>query len=462
LHSVADGSGTGAVTANLTPLSELVVAKALGINSTPADAFASFTISTASNLSTSKLSEAKKAMLLALAGTVNLDSGVDPLTTSFKVGDSTDKQLDALKAKLTAAGTSLSDLSNVLVTAQTTDLTAEAPSITNILSPLPSNLTAAGCKGVHNGIYVSISQRGQITELNFDYNALSVQNKDGSTGTIAINSGGGCRFTLTYPALSKVVDAVFGPSGVGSYRATATGCAGSATTCDSSIGLFFPKQTIASLNDLEGTYDFAAYERSIDTTIHHFGISTGKLAKDGTYVGYKCGNTSGAFNCVDENNKSTVSFSVSSGLVITDDGAIGYPFRASDGTAMVVFGVLNGNGIRIATKQKSQTLPVLSAVHKFWDTYGSETTSTTFNSFGEISADHTIVEVNIEKNYYKREDGNVYYINTPADGFIFRIGATSPTVSPQVLLKVGTFLSFYGNQYVANESRSSVGFVINQ
>ena len=71
LHSVADGSGTGSATANITPLSELVVAKALGTNSTPADAFSTFSAATTYNLAT-----AKQIVFAALSGTVALSSGV--------------------------------------------------------------------------------------------------------------------------------------------------------------------------------------------------------------------------------------------------------------------------------------------------------------------------------------------------------------------------------------------------
>jgi pimeloyl-ACP methyl ester carboxylesterase len=103
LHSFASASGR----INVTPLTDMVVARALG--GRPADAMASFNATTGSTIQ-SGLAAAKtyaRNQVIALAGSA--PSG-DLLTGVFKVGDADDVILDNLKVALTAAGKSYDDL----------------------------------------------------------------------------------------------------------------------------------------------------------------------------------------------------------------------------------------------------------------------------------------------------------------------------------------------------------------
>jgi pimeloyl-ACP methyl ester carboxylesterase len=103
LHSFASASGR----INVTPLTDMVVARALG--GRPADAFGTFNAATGSTIQ-SGLAAAKtyaRNQVIALAGSA--PSG-DLLTGTFKVGDADDVILDSLKVALTAAGKSYDDL----------------------------------------------------------------------------------------------------------------------------------------------------------------------------------------------------------------------------------------------------------------------------------------------------------------------------------------------------------------
>jgi pimeloyl-ACP methyl ester carboxylesterase len=92
---------------NVTPLTDLVISKALG--SDPATAFASFDAAkgTAINAGLDAAKTYVKTEITALTGGTQ---SVDPLTGVFKVGDADDKVLDTLNAALVAAGKKLDDL----------------------------------------------------------------------------------------------------------------------------------------------------------------------------------------------------------------------------------------------------------------------------------------------------------------------------------------------------------------
>lgn len=101
------GFATEAGRINVTPLTDLVIAKAVGLDD--AAAFASFDASKGDVIKAG-LDTAKayvKAELAALTG--GALSG-DPLTAVFKVGDGDDKVLDNLNTALVAAGKTLDDL----------------------------------------------------------------------------------------------------------------------------------------------------------------------------------------------------------------------------------------------------------------------------------------------------------------------------------------------------------------
>ena len=106
LHSVAVGSATTA-TANITPLTEMLSARALG--SQPATFFTTFDASAANRLLTpTTVKAAQTDVTLALVGTIDTSSITNFITTPLKAatssstasGDAQDKLLDTLKVKL--------------------------------------------------------------------------------------------------------------------------------------------------------------------------------------------------------------------------------------------------------------------------------------------------------------------------------------------------------------------------
>ena len=125
LHTVVTGTGSTA-TANITPLTEMATARILG--SEPNVFFAAFDAAVATQKITSTTVQAAQTDIgLVLTGTVDTAALGDFISAPLKaatqssptIGDAHDKQLDALKLKLTS--TQIGTLATALASNQTTD-----------------------------------------------------------------------------------------------------------------------------------------------------------------------------------------------------------------------------------------------------------------------------------------------------------------------------------------------------
>ncbi|MEY3124832.1 MAG: hypothetical protein RLZZ573_1352, partial [Pseudomonadota bacterium] len=112
LYSFASAAGR----VNITPLTDLVVTKALG--SDPASAFASYSSATGNTI-TAGMSAAKAYVSAQITTLIGGTQSGDPITGVFKVGDANDKVLDDLAAKLLTDGKSQGDLHQAAITGGT-------------------------------------------------------------------------------------------------------------------------------------------------------------------------------------------------------------------------------------------------------------------------------------------------------------------------------------------------------
>lgn len=103
LYSFATASGQ----VNISPITDLVVAKALG--SDPASAFSSFDATKGSSISAG-LSAAKTYVNTQVAAIAGGAPNIDPMSGTFVVGDANDKVLDALGEAMRQAGKTITDL----------------------------------------------------------------------------------------------------------------------------------------------------------------------------------------------------------------------------------------------------------------------------------------------------------------------------------------------------------------
>lgn len=121
LHSVAAGSGGGTVVANLTPLTELVMAQAAG--QAPAAFFNAFSSSQTAAISEASLSAALARVATGLVSSVAIDT-LNPFTAALvpatasspTTGNAYDRLLDQLAASVANARTTLAEIVNQVAT----------------------------------------------------------------------------------------------------------------------------------------------------------------------------------------------------------------------------------------------------------------------------------------------------------------------------------------------------------
>lgn len=157
LHTVATGSGNTAI-ANITPLTEMLVARAL--RNDPAVFFATFNPATAVNTMTAvNLKAAQVEIAAVLSGTVDISSLTDFIATTLKAatvsdltkGDAHDKLLDALRAKLSPA-----QITQAVSALVKTSNTAEIKQFVANLSAVPPTANAGVDQSVVAGTIVSL------------------------------------------------------------------------------------------------------------------------------------------------------------------------------------------------------------------------------------------------------------------------------------------------------------------
>ncbi len=160
LHSFASAAGR----LNVTPVTDLIVTKALG--SGAAAAFASFDAAKGTTIKNG-LAAAKTyvaAQMTALTG--GAQSG-DPMTSTFKVGDADDKVLDNLAAALAAAGKNLNDLRQGVVLGGSLVASVERGNLIGTPSVLATVPTAAFDGGPLVGLTGAAKCNVKVVKLNY-------------------------------------------------------------------------------------------------------------------------------------------------------------------------------------------------------------------------------------------------------------------------------------------------------
>jgi pimeloyl-ACP methyl ester carboxylesterase len=198
LHSIATESGR----TNVTPLSDLVVTKALG--SDAATAFNSFDSAKGAVIKTG-LDSAKayvKAEVMALTG--GAPAG-DILTGTFKVGDADDKVLDDLTAKLVTTGKKLDDLRQGSVTGASLTAALDRgvlidPAVS--IYTLPAAAIDAGPLKTLTG-----AAKCDVKVVPLNYKTIGVNGeKTNASGVLLLPSGSSCAAPAGLVAYAKGTD----------------------------------------------------------------------------------------------------------------------------------------------------------------------------------------------------------------------------------------------------------------
>lgn len=474
LHSVAEAgstdsaSNTTSAAANVTPLTEMIVAKlSAGL---PSDLFAAFSAANSSQVTTAQLVAATNAVLTAIKEAIGVDLGtIDPFKAPLvaatsanpDAGNGYDKLLDDL-------GTKISVESLPQVVNQIADSAANGGAIGTVLTDAGKG-PLAGCAVALSGKYRTVDFFGRTTVRDVDFKAMTYKSGDGTVNlTISADATKPCTFAAEGLQGTDQVRYEFavGASGLGGYQIF------NSTTHRSSVGYLIPVQTHAKAS-LVGTWDLlqSGYVPG-DDFVHWPGKFTIAANDKVEVCDIDLRNAPQACTPDAEANL-TVADRTDGGMDLLETGggvAQMYGYRAPSG-GMVVFGTTNPTGANTPDTEQSHFLltklqPIVAGA------VGSKTSyyDIQFNRVGQNNVTQppalgttTLTTVDGNNLTRTRDDGRVDHSqnNTPLPGYRHRDAGLMPDgVTPFVelyqFLVPGTGLTVSINAEPTSPSRSHV------
>jgi hypothetical protein len=406
-HSLVAGTGaSGAFVANITPLTEMVVAKAAGAS--PAsffDGFGSTTVVTAASLA-----QANDYLKTALAGVVDL-TGVNPVADALAVGNPLDLKIDAVMSALAAAGVTLQTVSATIVA------NPAAPAV--ISAPLAPK--ASACAWLKTGKYRIVNPYERDPTLNnalveIDAVALTASQSGQSVG---LTDDGACQFSFTEADgfVNKFMVASAGM--LVSYNQYPDGTQRSA-------GLALPEQTLP-VSEFAGTWNTVGWDPASGIATPGFVAQTGEVTFDATGQITAVSDCLGLAACTSGTAPfpKFVANTTSGGFDMIENGAKNarvFLFKTLAGRAVMVFLSKDGQFIIGSRKVAIGALPAVGTVTNFREF--------TLNGNGTLSAlldeSNTVTAIDTTANTATRlraRDSRVDTLsyNKPRDGLRYRV-----------------------------------------
>ncbi len=443
LISVAVSGAGGSATANITPVTQLVVANLAAGD--PAAYFGSFDANAAAAVSAVQVQGAVTAVVgLLKAGGVDFSAVGDLLGGGLVVasgsasGYAYDQALVALQTSLTQSGTTLAALTTAVATQATGATAAGAPTSSSAASLPPEMLlkpAAASCPALRSGSYRMIvptpnaGLADQTGLLQLDASSLAVTYTDGSTGSLAAD--GGCQFSDDAGKTTVAVS----QAGVLVARSLLDG---TSNAFHPVVG--FPAQS-HTLAELAGTWNLIGLERS-DTGSGYTGVAgTFTLDAAGTMsdVSY-CKNDgtwglAGADCAAVTTGMPSLRANADGGFDALDAGATTasgrvFAYRAGNGDLMAV--AVDGDGsLSFYTRQRSNALLAVGFSSSSWNFYSNANLrvpgavdSTSYVVSSVDAAAGVFVRAQTATGYTRPE---TIHINNPRQGYNHRVAETVQT-----------------------------------
>ena len=442
LHSVL---GSGSTVANITSVTDLVVARLAG--GSAADYFDGFDTDAATALEEDGDIQGATDAVVAILAEAGVDFGpdiVDNVLTGTLVaaqggapGNAYDQQLDVLGQKLTASGTTLATLADQIVLATPND----SLGLSNVAS-LPSDLllaaAAPNCTTLRSGEYRMLVLGASLgadvpTEIvTVNAAALSVTRASGVVEQWV--ASGDCAYTSLAGE-----SAVVSPAGVvvGRVAIPGGGFAGA---------VFFPEQVIrdkdgvataANIEQLAGSWNAVGLEQTTTGSPVHLVSSTYTLNGAGVVKaltvcdGAITGCTTSPF---DQVPNITFSMNAAGGFDVVNAtagrSARAFVYRAGGGHLMLVTLSLDGQ-LGFATYQVEASLPEVDTVRESWNLALS---SSLLVGPSFVDGQSTVISVDDATGQYEREvvldfgtglsRPESILINDPRAGYRYRPEAT--------------------------------------
>jgi len=255
MHSLLE-SGT---VANISPVTDLIVANTTGLN--PTIAFTNFSLTVQASINSTKVNQ---AITIAQKSTAALGTdadmtGIDPLKISIKArqgdtaGDATDKKIDALMAALAASDKKISELSELLKSATTSTVQASTKTLVGDAQYSLTNCPVArsgdvwsldfeGSEPMPWNVNFSTSQMKDLTS-NLSY-AIQNVTEQGVAVSCAFKS------TVTIKGVAVSMEFRISDGGVSGWKLT------NPITGKSTFGIAVPKQSTRKPTSIEfgGTF----------------------------------------------------------------------------------------------------------------------------------------------------------------------------------------------------------------
>lgn len=401
LHSVAAGTGSADTTANITPLSELLVARLAG--SDPKAFVTSFSANTA--ISPTDVTAAQTALLQTLTA-AGLDTAnvTDIVGGALTAGSGTgyDGVLDKLKATVTAAGTTLADLTSAVASTSKLGSATGSATLGTVLAPAVSD-----CPGLKTGTLRVLDFWDRSNSLvQVDATALTVTS-EGVKYTLKKNAA--CDYTVNDPSSTRVL---VSRSGI-AVLLTGSGVNGS-------VGVAMPEQKL-DVAALAGSYDRVQFGgTAFDPEVGDFGDT--EFAADGQNgLSMNCPQGYGA--CVqDKSTKGKLVANANGGFDYMENGASVarlFGFRNAGGRVLLLGTDVGGNFFALATKEKL-ALPAVNRVSTFWQfSLSNAGLSAVTEDTNTVTAVDTATNV-VTRKFSSDSHSDTLTFNTPFDGVRYR------------------------------------------
>lgn len=484
LHSVTEaGTASGAnvaAVANVTPLTELIVAKLAA--AIPSDLFASFGSGT--QISSADLTAATTAVVSALKEATGIDLGtIDPFKTTLVAatasapasGNDYDKALDALKEKVSVE--TLPQVVAQVATSTTTTTDSDATTLKDVMSGVSSG-ALEGCPYALSGKYRTIDYFGRTRVAYLDFNKDNpgwfTPDKATRIFPITKSSTEACRFTaagLNTANEDVTYDIVIGRSGVGAYTVR------NATKSTATVGFIFPVQAHA-LSTVEGNWNFAqSGVMALDNTPGEFSHFYGRLGLSASGSVAVCEYGADGSCTPDLEAPPSIVTRTDGGFNLTDGSFAApiYAYKAPNGS-VALFGTTNPDGLTdasaertviVASRVQTLSLPAVSTTEsKYWDLtqvrrQQTPGTPPTINVTEPIGSDGTTVIETLSATSFKRKrtsDGreDVITINSPVAGWRSRAPATGISGMNQLMV-AGMGLSVATNTQPTSPTNGYLG-----
>jgi hypothetical protein len=439
LHSVAE-QGTGSngevsAVANVTPLTEMIVAQLVG--ALPGEFFESFSSST--NITAAQLTLATGAILEALKAYTGIDvTAIDPFkatlvaASSENTGNTYDQLLDQLgeKISLESLGVVVTQIANA-ASNESTETNTETTTLADVMTGVDAGAMPY-CPQAISGKYRVLQYDGRTYVVQIDFKNLTYNRPDGTPlFTMApLDAAKPCEFTVA--GVSDAGHSVsftfaMGANGGGIYRIV------NATTGGSSVGYIFPAQS-HSIASLKGQWTLLLSGR-YDGQWEHV-LSRITVGNDGAAVACDYDTIENP-ECIDPENL-TISARTDGGFSVSQvdstSAAQAWMFVAPNG-GVTLFGTNNPTGDLaafdrthfVATRATKLALPQVDSVSRISEAQvrvgASYSTSFSRDAITntDVNAETSTVTRRLESN--GRIDQVRY--NFPIDGVRFRPAGTS-------------------------------------